>query len=444
MNLPSGLSRSDASDVGTLRRQLVVLSAIVSSAVALALVVIVQFLLAGAAADAIHLVLEDRADGVIAASDLTGPEPSVPAAQLAPGVAVYDRAGRLIAGDIPPALRQEFDTLSTTTSASSTEASEFYRVLAKPVIVGGEATGVVVVAEPTAPYESDERSALIVSLVSGALLVLLAVSLTAWATRRALAPVGEMARVAEEWSERELGRRFELGDPTNEIKALGNTLDGLLERVEHAILAEQRLTAELAHELRSPLTAIQATAELVAMRTDLDDELRDDVTTIRDQSQAMARTISGLLDLARAQASEAAQGSCLLAQVVDAIRRDSNGPGVISVEVDDELAVAAPRELVRRCLGPVVDNAVRLARLVSVTAAVRGREVVVTVLDDGPGIAPAMSSHLFEPGHTGGGGSGLGLALSRRIARGVGGDVVFVPASDGEMGARFQVTLPLA
>ena len=75
-----------------------------------------------------------------------------------------------------------------------------------------------------------------------------------------------MAERAADWSEHDLTHRFDLGPPTNELAALGETLDHLLDRVASAILSEQRLTAELAHELRTPLTSIQGSADLALLR----------------------------------------------------------------------------------------------------------------------------------------------------------------------------------
>ena len=75
-----------------------------------------------------------------------------------------------------------------------------------------------------------------------------------------------MAERAADWSEHDLTHRFDLGPPTNELAALGETLDHLLDRVASAISSEQRLTSELAHELRTPLTSIQGSADLALMR----------------------------------------------------------------------------------------------------------------------------------------------------------------------------------
>jgi len=256
---PRWLSRDDVTDVGSFRRQLVVLTGVVATLVAVALVVIVQVVLAGTASEAVRRVLEDRADAVTSATGGT-PEKglNVPEARLDPGVAVYDGAGRLVAGEIPPALGKAFSRLSGSTRTATSQADGDYELLARPFTTSSGTSGVVVVAEPLAPYENDERDALAVSLVAGVVIVTLALVLTAWTSRRALAPVAQMARTAEQWSDRDLDRRFALGEPTNEIRALGHTLDGLLDRVAQAILAEQRLTSELAHELRTPLTAIQA------------------------------------------------------------------------------------------------------------------------------------------------------------------------------------------
>ena len=281
------------------------------------------------------------------------------------------------------------------------------------------------------------------SIGAGVAMVALATGLSAWAGHRVLAPVAEMARTAADWSEHDLDRRFDLGPPTDEILALGQTLDGLLDKVAQAILGEQRLTAELAHELRSPLTAITGTADLIAMRPDLDDELREDVDDIRAQCRAMAATITGLLDLARAAASSG--GRTRLA-VADGALDDALDHALLAVDRDrvtvsgqTGLAVAVPPALAARILAPLLDNATRLAERVVVRAVRRDRWVEVTVSDDGPGVAPELADVVFQPGRSGGAGSGLGLSLARRVARSVGGDVWL---ADGGPGATFVVRLP--
>lgn len=435
--------RDSGADVGSFRRQLVVSTAVLGALVAIVLVCVVQVVLAGVADDTVGRVLDDRADAVISSVD-AAPTSSlrVPDTALDPGVAVYDDTGILVAGHTPPSQRDVFDDLSASRSRTVRRVANAYELVARPFRTTAGATGVVVVSEPLEPYENDERYALIVSVAAGALIVLLATALAAWASRRALAPVAQMAATAEDWSEHALDRRFDLGPPTNEIRSLGHTLDCLLSRVASAILAEQRLTSELAHELRTPLTAIKATADLVAMRPDLDDELRQDVVDIQESCRAMADTVTGLLDLARTQAVNSIDSSATLPEVLASVLRDLDGAVHVDVRVDD-VVVSLPRELAVRAVSPVVHNAVRLGEHVVVTSSVASDSVRVMIADDGPGVAPGLAERIFEPGIAGDSGSGLGLALARRIARSAGGDVTLVtkPAQTST-GATFAVTLP--
>jgi two-component system, OmpR family, sensor kinase len=264
--------------------------------------------------------------------------------------------------------------------------------------------------------------------------------LAAWVSRRALRPVVDMAGTASEWSEHDLGRRFALGAPTNEITALAGTLDGLLDKVSSAILSEQRLTSELAHELRTPLTAVQGTAGLIALRPDLDENLREDVEEILAGTRRMSETITGLLELARSTSGVAGASVANLRTVLGHVVQ--NHPSV-TLDITD-VTVGMPSSLVERAIGPIVENAVRVADHVTIhLVPTRPGFVAVAVDDDGPGVDPEDRERIFEAGHTAGDhrGSGLGLPLARRIARSAGGDVTL---ESRDVGSRFVVELPHA
>lgn len=300
------------------------------------------------------------------------------------------------------------------------------------------------VIDATAQEQATERLETFtvwISAAAGVAMAVLATFLASWASRRALAPVLQMARTAAAWSDHDLGRRFDLGPPTDEIRVLGQTLDGLLDRVAGAIAGEQRLTSELAHELRTPLTAIQATADLVAMRADLDQELRADIDDIRTSCRAMAATMTSLLDIARTH-TVAGGATCSARDVVANALGPLDARRVV-VDVDETLRVAAPEALAARALAPVLDNACRSAGHVLVTASRAGTALLIVVADDGPGIRSGDREAIFAPGHTGSKGTGLGLPLARRIARSVGGDVQ-VDHEQPTRGARFVVMLPAA
>lgn len=469
-----------AADVGSLRRQLVLWTAVLGAAVALALVGVVHAVVDGASQDAVARVLDDRAATVVAAAEATrAGTVSVPDDLLGPAVALYDDRGRLVGGTVPPAQADTFADLAGSTSERSLTRGESYRALARPFVVEQEAAGpgegvgpgsgegsasgaagapvtargVVVVAESLSPYEADEHVALVVAVVAGLIIVGLATLLVSLASRRVLQPVAAMAATAEDWSEHDLDRRFDLGAPTNEIRALGRTLDALLARVADAILAEQRLTSELAHELRTPLTAVLATADLVALRGDLDEELRTDIADIQSACRAMAATVTGLLDLARDRSGPVRAGSGLR-EVVTSVCAEVDPDGRVEARVGAGVDLALSHDLAVRALAPVVRNAVELAHHVLVRTERDGDLVRVVVEDDGPGVAPEDADTVFEPGRSGVGSSGLGLALARRVARSAGGDVVLDPVAGdtggrtsgpaGPHGARFVVTLPAA
>jgi len=433
---------SERPEPWTVRRRLVLATFLVSAAVAIVLVTVTHGVIDRTTRNVVGRVLDDRASVVVEAarSESVGATvgATLPAAVLGPGTAVY-LDGRLVAGSVPPSLRAEFDGLSGTRARRTVSAGEDHRILAVPFARGGS-PGVVVVAEPLGPYERDERVGLVVATGAGAVMVLLASVVAAAISRRALRPVREMADAARAWSEHDLDRRFDLGPPSDELRALGQVLDDLLDDVAGAIRAEQRLTAEMAHELRSPLTTVLATIEILTSRTDLDAGVRDDLVAIEDACRSMSRTITVLLDEARA-GTGAVRGLSGGPELASALA-DSAGAGRrLVVELPAGLELRVPVDLAARILGPVIDNGLRLATTVTVTAVAAGHDVDIVVTDDGPGVPADLADQLFEPGVSDGGGSGLGLALARRLARGAGGDAR-LDSTGTTPGATFVVRLP--
>jgi signal transduction histidine kinase len=316
------------------------------------------------------------------------------------------------------------------------------RLRAVPFTTPSGDEGVVVVSQETTPYERSEFYA----LVATGVLALLVVAATAWialrVTRQALSPVTQMADRAADWSEHDLSHRFDLGPPTNELAALGETLDHLLDRVASAIRSEQRLTAELAHELRTPLTSIQGSADLALMRGVDDPDVRVDLEQISASARDMAGVITTLLDLAREGSMSSPHRTCTIADVLTIVRsHQSEHVEMVEETAGSSARIAAPAELVARAVMPLIDNAVRHATTRVVVGAADGQDFVsLTVTDDGPGISDSMKDSLFEPGSTEGTGSaGLGLGIARRVARSFGADVnVLSPPA----GATFELIVP--
>jgi signal transduction histidine kinase len=322
------------------------------------------------------------------------------------------------------------------------------RLYALPISTGGARRGTVVAGVALGPYRRSARDALLASIVIAALTFAGMLALTTWLLRRALDPVVAMTRRAAEWSVSDPDRRFARGTPYDELTELAATLDQLLGRLAGSLRREQRFSAELSHELRTPLARIAAEAELALARDRDPQAYRDALAVIQRSAAQMRETIDALLAAARHEAS----GGPRVAEVrgVVAAALDRCALLIDERELDAETAVGEERvavepELAERILGPIVENACQHAQhSMRVAAARAGERIVITVEDDGPGVAPEDAERIFEPGvrvaRTGErGGAGLGLALARRLARAAAGDV---RADARSAGARFEIELP--
>ena len=111
------------------------------------------------------------------------------------------------------------------------------------------------------------------------------------------------------------------------------------------------------------------------------------------------------------------------------------------VDVEGCPPIDAPQPLLVRCLTPLVENAVRHAAT-RIELRARGDEhaVVISVGDDGPGVAPELAQTVFTAGVSGSGGTGLGLAVTRRVATSLGGTVHLEPPEPGR-GAHFLLKI---
>ena len=425
-------------------RGTIVAATVGSTALAMVVVVLgIQLVLERTAHRDVRQVLEDRSQAMVTSLQRSsGTRITVPPDRLEPGMVVYDDDGNRIAGSVESRVRDLADSLGSGEGLRTVEGpGDGDMLLATPFTTPSGDSAVLVVSQETGPYERSERYAMLATIALALLVTGATAVIALTVTRQALKPVAQMADRAADWSEHDLTHRFDLGPPTNELAALGETLDHLLDRVASAIRSEQRLTSELAHELRTPLTAIQGSADLALLRGVHDEALREDLRQISASARDMAGVITTLLDAARD--STATGRACRVADVV---------PGLAAivadrVEVVDRTAgssarVAAPADLVVRAVAPIVDNAARHARHRVVLEAIDHPDrVELVVSDDGEGVGASVREHLFEPGVSGRSrGAGLGLGIARRLSRSFGGEVELDPPAGG--GATFRVRLP--
>jgi signal transduction histidine kinase len=325
------------------------------------------------------------------------------------------------------------------------------RLYAVPVRVGGRRLGTVIAEVSLAPYEKTEQTALIASTVLGAVVLALVAIAARVLIAGALRPVARMTEQAAAWSELDSGERFHLGAPNDELTRLAATLDRLLDRVASSLRHEQRFSAELSHELRSPLTGVIAEAQLALRHGRTREQYREGFERVLANAQQMARTLEALISAARVELQEPhGIGDAVAAAWVaaDGCAALAARHGIELTVLDGEapIRVGADTDIVERVLAPLVENACRHgASHVSIGFQRRNGAVEVIVRDDGPGVAEGERDLVFEPGwrggeaHVRGDGAGLGLPLARRLARAAGGDVA-VQADTG--GGAFTVRLP--
>ena len=326
------------------------------------------------------------------------------------------------------------------------------RLYSVPIVDGGLRIGTLVAGMSLAPYERTRELALIASLGFALTLLALVGLAVWWLLRSALRPVEQMTEQAAAWSETDLDRRFDLGEPHDELTRLGATLDALLDRLAASLRHERLFSNEVSHELRTPLAKLIAESELALRRDRSGDEYRAAISVILASAQQLASIVETLVSAARHES-----GPSGLADAGRAARKAAEGCSELAAERSVELTVAEPPRALRigvdldfaqRILHPVLENACLYGRgHVHMSVARADHSVVFTVDDDGPGVAEDEQEAIFEPAARGrvgrdvGSGAGLGLALARRLARAASGDVV---ASASAAGGRFVIRLPAA
>lgn len=219
-------------------------------------------------------------------------------------------------------------------------------------------------------------------------------------------------------------------DEVGPLQARLAQVEAALAECREAQATSRRFVADAAHQLRTPMTGVMASAE--ALLRGASPELRDELLAnlVRETSRA-ARLIADLLKLARVD-----DGAPLQVAHVDfvALCRDEMGRA-FSLAPHLDVVLRAPGlewwvrvddNMVREILANLLDNARRHARseiVVALEAVERGIEVRIS--DDGPGVAPDVVERIFERfvSLDGLGGSGLGLAIARDLARSHGGDL---------------------
>ncbi len=285
--------------------------------------------------------------------------------------------------------------------------------------------------------------------------VLLAALVGRVLARRTLDPVGRASAAARSIAEGLLdtrlpaGRGDEFGTWAASFNQMAEALQAKIAALSEAQARERRFTADVAHELRTPVTALVAAASLLREHLDsLPTDARRPAELLTNDATRLRRLVDELMEVSRLDSGRGDVRSepVSLSALIDALVQSRGWEGVVRTGADVTV-VSDPRRL-ERVLGNLVSNAVEHGGD-GVRVVVRGHGALVDVVvaDTGPGIAPEHLPHLFdrfykaESSRTAGG-SGLGLAIARENARLLGGDLTV--SSDLGVGTSFHLTLPVS
>jgi len=302
--------------------------------------------------------------------------------------------------------------------------------------------------------QGEARAALAVALPVALALATLGAFIVA---QRATRPIQRMSRELGGISAGDLGARVDLSRTEGELRTLGVTLNGAIDRLAEAAARERRFSADVAHELRTPLAVLRSGTELILARERSGDEYREALERARQAGLRMQRLVDEMLLLARCESGGLPDAPLDLADVVRRALDSLKAAGVLEdgrVRLDGGQAAVMVRgspPLLQRVVESLIENSLRHGGAdapIEVQLRAEGRAAGLTVRDRGPGFPSELLPRLFERFSRGdvsrsreSGGSGLGLAIVLAIVRAHGGEVSAGQREGG--GAAVVVTLPL-
>jgi two-component system, OmpR family, sensor kinase len=318
------------------------------------------------------------------------------------------------------------------------------------------------VLQVAAPLDGRNR----MLLRAGALLLAIVVTVSGatfmggwWLAGRAVAPVDAIVDQAEDIAAGSPRRSIEAYADTWEYQRLVQVLNRMLERLQAALEAQKRFTADASHELRTPLTVLRGELEVALRRERSTGEYVRVLGSALEEAERLSRLAEDLLTLTRSEAGvlriqrRRVDLGDQVRRVVARLAREASEKGVeIAGPADGKVPASVDPELIERVVWNLVGNALKFTPpggRVEVQVRRRGEQVALEVSDTGPGIPEAQLHQVFERffrgdesrSHgAGDSGSGLGLAIAKAIVKEHDGVISVVNRPSG--GALFRVELP--
>jgi two-component system, OmpR family, sensor kinase len=315
----------------------------------------------------------------------------------------------------------------------------------------GEPDAMLIVAfhNDHARAEVENVVGILLAISGAALLMTCAIG---WAVAGSiLAPVRLVSATAAQLTEQDLTRRIPIRG-RDDISALAQTFNGMLDRLELAFTAQRRFVDDAGHELRTPITIVRGHLELMSTGegTESAAERRETLRLVTDELDRMSRIVEDLLLLAKAERPDFVQPAPIqLAELTADVYVKARALGDRCWELPEvaEVEAALDAQRITQAMVQLAQNAVehtRPGQTVRIGSRLAGGRVELYVADTGPGVPAEEAGVIFERFRRGaarGGarGAGLGLSIVKAIAEGHHGRVELRPTPGG--GATFVLVL---
>ena len=283
------------------------------------------------------------------------------------------------------------------------------------------------------------------------LIVLFGSVIVFFVTRRMLGHVREITEAASRIGQSDLSSRVPTGKRNDEVGNLALTLNRMLDRIEISVHQLHTITESLAHDIRSPLTAIRGKLEIV-LSSDLKVEQSEQIVSVIDELDRLSEFLNTSLDVAEANADALRLSKTnvdldeLIRVMIDLYEPSLSEKGLrVNLRSAGPLMVLADAALLHRVIANLLDNElnhVPASCTVSIKLGAIENAATLVVEDDGPGFASEVGLQVFKQGmkRRDSKGHGLGLAFVEAVVRAHGGSVTASNRPNG--GALLSITWP--
>jgi two-component system heavy metal sensor histidine kinase CusS len=348
-------------------------------------------------------------------------------------------------------------TAASITALTASDGTPFRRVATEAQLVDGSSVKIVVMRNVADRWLllRKYRDRLFLASGAGALLAFLMSYLL---IRQSLKPLRDIARSAADFTTENLGARIAVRKVPRELETLVASLNGMFSGFEYGFNRLSRFTADLAHDMRTPLANLRGSTEVALARPRSSEEYQTLLASNLEECDRLSRMIENVLFLARAEhphfsrqllAFDAGEELLKIADYFEGIAEDAG----IRIRVTGHARLKADIELFRRAVSNLLANAVRFTPRnaeIMLSVAERDGAVRVEVANEGVPLDADLLERVFDrfyradPSRTNGasasGSTGLGLAIVRTIMELHGGKV---HAESEPQGTRFVLSFPL-